>query len=105
MGRRRLLALSLAVFGTSPRAQRRPPLSLIKTVACRLSETWVEHHQRAGLAVEVRNGADITPTASHLGVPDALRSCYTAQAGNYAADGQVPAHETRGFWPASHTRQ
>lgn len=79
-------------------------MSLIKTVACRLSETRVEHLQRAELAVEVRDVADITPTASHLGIPDALRYCYTAQAGNHAADGQVPADETRGFWPASHTR-
>ena len=45
--------------------------------------------------VTVRNVADLTPTARRLGVPDALRSCHTAEIGGYAIEGHVPAADVR----------
>lgn len=38
---------------------------------------------------------DVTPIARKLGVPDALRSCHTAEIGGYFVEGHVPASDIR----------
>ena len=70
-------------------------LNVVKTAACGCCAGWVEHMKKAGFDVTVRNVADVTPTARRLGVPDALRSCHTAEIGGYAVEGHVPAADVR----------
>lgn len=70
-------------------------LNVVKTAACGCCEGWIEHMRKAGFEVSVRNVADVTPTARRLGVPDALRSCHTAEIGGYAVEGHVPAADVR----------
>ena len=49
----------------------------------------------AGFAVTVKDVPNVTPTAERLGVPDALRSCHTAEIGGYVIEGHVPAGAVR----------
>lgn len=70
-------------------------LSVTKTAACGCCRHWVDHVRKAGFTVVVRDVADVTPTARRLGVPDALRSCHSAEIGGYAVEGHVPAADIR----------
>jgi len=70
-------------------------LVVTKTAFCGCCKAWVERMKAAGFTVEVRDVADVTPTARKLGVPDDLRSCHTAQIGGYAIEGHVPAADIK----------
>lgn len=66
-----------------------------KTPWCGCCIKWVEHLQAEGFTVEVRELEDLDPVAQQLGVPDALRSCHTAEVAGYAIEGHVPASDIR----------
>lgn len=66
-----------------------------KTPWCGCCVKWVEHLQAEGFTVEVRELEDLDPVAQELGVPDALRSCHTAEVAGYAIEGHVPAADIR----------
>ena len=70
-------------------------LVVTKTAFCGCCKAWVERMKAAGFTVEVRDVADVTPTARKLGVPDDLRSCHTSQVGGYAIEGHVPAADIK----------
>jgi hypothetical protein len=70
-------------------------LLVTKTAFCGCCKAWVERMRAAGFTVEVKDVADVTPTARKLGVPDDVRSCHTAQIGGYAIEGHVPAADIK----------
>jgi len=70
-------------------------LAVTKTATCGCCGKWVEHMRKAGFTVTVRDGADVTPTAKRLGVPDKLRSCHSAEIGGYAIEGHVPVADIK----------
>jgi hypothetical protein len=70
-------------------------LLVTKTAFCGCCKVWVERMRAAGFTVEVKDVADVTPTARKLGVPDDLRSCHTSQIGGYAIEGHVPAADIK----------
>ena len=70
-------------------------LVVTKTAYCGCCKAWVERMKAAGFTVEVKDVADVTPTARKLGVPDDLRSCHTAQIGGFAIEGHVPAEDIK----------
>jgi hypothetical protein len=72
------------------------PLMLVhKTPTCGCCNAWVDHLRSAGFTVETVDVPDTGPIANRLGVPNALRSCHTAEIGGYAIEGHVPAAEIR----------
>ena len=70
-------------------------LTVTKTATCGCCGGWVEHMKKAGFTLSVRDVENVTPTAQRLGVPDALRSCHTAEIGGYAIEGHVPAADVK----------
>lgn len=70
-------------------------LTVTKSATCGCCGAWVERMRAAGFTVEVREVADVTPTARKLGVPDRLRSCHTSVADGYVVEGHVPAADIR----------
>lgn len=66
-----------------------------KTPTCGCCGLWVEHMQRAGFNVEVRNADDLTPVKTQLGVPYGKGSCHTAEIDGYFIEGHVPAEDVR----------
>jgi hypothetical protein len=70
-------------------------LLVTKTAFCGCCKVWVERMRAAGFTVEVKDVADVTPSARKLGVPDDLRSCHTSQIGGYAIEGHVPAADIK----------
>ncbi|NNC73121.1 MAG: DUF411 domain-containing protein [Sphingomonadaceae bacterium] len=72
-----------------------PPISVYKTPTCGCCNAWVDHLRAADFTVETIDVPDTTPIAGRLGVPDALRSCHTAEIDGYAIEGHVPAADIR----------
>ena len=70
-------------------------IEVAKSPYCGCCEEWVEHVRKAGFTVKVTNVDDVALIAQRLGVPDELRSCHTARAGNYVIEGHVPASDIK----------
>lgn len=66
-------------------------LVVYKRANCTCCAKWVAHLRENGLAVSVRSVSSTLPGQEKLGVPEKLRSCHTAQAGDYWIEGHVPA--------------
>lgn len=64
-----------------------------KSPTCGCCTAWVEHLEKNGLSVEVHDRYDMDQVKDQLGVPERLRSCHTAIAGNYLIEGHVPADQ------------
>lgn len=71
------------------------PIRVHKTPWCGCCDGWVAHLRRSGFQPTVVEHQDLTPIARRLGVPDALRSCHTAEVGGYFVEGHVPAADIR----------
>jgi len=66
-----------------------------KSPTCGCCASWVEHMQKAGFAVEVRNVDNLDPIKTQLGIPVGKGSCHTAQVGGYFVEGHVPAEDIK----------
>lgn len=72
------------------------PLVVVhKSPSCGCCVAWVEHMQRAGFAVEVRNVDNLDPVKTRVGVPVGKGSCHTAEVGGYFVEGHVPADDVK----------
>ncbi|MCP1289236.1 DUF411 domain-containing protein [Chromobacterium sp. S0633] len=58
---------------------------------CGCCSAWAEHMQQNGVALQIRNEADMSALKARLKVPADLRSCHTAEIGGYVFEGHVPA--------------
>ena len=91
LSRRGFLMLSAAA--TVACAARAPvkAMTVYRSPSCGCCGGWVDHLRSAGFDVTVEMMEDVTPVAARLGVPEALRSCHTAEASGYFVEGHVPA--------------
>ena len=80
---------------TSSSAASAPRMIVHKTPTCGCCGLWVEHMQRAGLQVEVRDTDDLQSVKARLGVPYGKGSCHTAEVDGYLIEGHVPADDIR----------
>lgn len=88
----RALMLSLAaLLMMGPVAAAAADVVVYKSPTCGCCSAWVTHLEQSGLTVEVHNRHDMTVVKNRLGIPDRLRSCHTAIAGDYLIEGHVPA--------------
>lgn len=106
-----LASLMVAVFGLSACTRQTPspastaasasaadmPTRLVvhKSPYCGCCGLWVEHMERAGFDVEVREVDNLGPIKQILGVPAGAGSCHTAEVGGYFVEGHVPAQEVK----------
>jgi hypothetical protein len=72
-------------------------LTVYKSPTCGCCVKWVDHLKAAGFQTVVHNESDMDEVKDNLGVPKALRSCHTAQVGQYLIEGHVPAEDIRGL--------
>lgn len=87
-----LTRMALAPIVTAlPSKRARPPMTVYKTPTCGCCKKWVEHVEKAGFKVTVKDMPDVSPVRKDLGVPAALASCHTAVVGAYLIEGHVPA--------------
>ena len=72
-----------------------PTVMVYKAPTCGCCEGWVEHLRENGWEVTVEDRNDIDQIKNLLGIPVQLRSCHTAEIGNYLVEGHVPASDIR----------
>ena len=65
-------------------------LNVYRSPYCGCCRDWVRHARESGFSIAEREMEDVTPVARKLGVPDALRSCHTAEIAGYFVEGHVP---------------
>jgi len=80
---------------TAATAAATPLIIVHKTPTCGCCSLWVEHVQRAGFTVEVRDTDDLHQVKTRLGVPLGKGSCHTAEVDGYLVEGHVPADDIR----------
>lgn len=95
MNRRLLTALFPIALLACAESAAAATLMVTKTATCGCCGQWVDHMRKAGFTVQVRDVADVTPTATRLGVPAKLRSCHSSEIGGYAIEGHVPAADVK----------
>lgn len=95
--RRTMIGLLAAVIPAAACAKpaRSGELKIFKSPYCGCCGAWVDHVKASGLRAIVQDIEDVTPMARRLGVPDAVRSCHTAEIGGYFVEGHVPAADIR----------
>jgi hypothetical protein len=62
-----------------------------KTETCGCCHLWVEHMEKNGFKVVVRNVDNLNGIKEQVGVPYGMGSCHTARVGGYFVEGHVPA--------------
>jgi hypothetical protein len=62
-----------------------------KTESCGCCHLWVEHMEKNGFKVVVRNVDNLNGIKERVGVPYGMGSCHTARVGGYFIEGHVPA--------------
>ncbi len=72
-----------------------PHMIVHKSPTCGCCGLWVEHMQRAGFSVEVRDTDDLGSIKAQLGVPSGKGSCHTAEIDGYLIEGHVPVDDIR----------
>ena len=79
----------------SASAASAPRMIVHKSPTCGCCGLWVEHMQRAGFQVEVRDTDDLRSVKARLGVQYGKGSCHTAEVDGYLIEGHVPADDIR----------
>jgi len=72
-----------------------PKITVFKTVTCGCCAKWVDHVKAAGFTTVVHEDEDMDTVKDSLGVPKDVRSCHTAQVGQYLIEGHVPAEDIK----------
>lgn len=79
-------------------SSHRPPpirITVYKSSSCGCCTKWVDHLQENGFVPAVHDEEEMNALKDRLGVPEAVRSCHTAQADGYLIEGHVPASDIR----------
>ena len=71
------------------------PITVYKSRSCGCCAKWVDHIRANGFAPVVRDEEEMDAIKDKLGVPQAVRSCHTAQVQGYLIEGHVPASDIR----------
>ena len=93
-----LVVFLLLALGASARAGHASESLIVhvkKTATCGCCVAWVEHMERAGFSLEVRDvSQDALEAFKHsMGIAKRYRSCHTARVGGYVIEGHVDARE------------
>ena len=91
--RRAALALSgaaLTAVVAAPARAAAPNILVHRNPSCSCCGVWADRLRSAGFTVEIVNEESVGQVKERLGVPAALASCHTAEAGGYVLEGHVP---------------
>lgn len=86
-----VLLLGVTVFNSSETVAA--DIVVYKNPSCGCCGKWVEHMEKAGYDVTVKNRQNLEPEKSLYGVPKKMQSCHTAVVDGYFIEGHVPASD------------
>ncbi|MGK7889180.1 MAG: DUF411 domain-containing protein [Leptolyngbyaceae cyanobacterium] len=70
-------------------------LVVFRSPTCGCCGKWIEHMQSAGFTIKDEITSDMAGVKQRYGIPEELRTCHTAIAGNYIIEGHVPAEDVQ----------
>ena len=86
-----LLGIAVTTSRVTVRADALPAMTVHKDPSCGCCRAWIEHLTAAGFTVSVVETDRVDAVKARLGIPSELASCHTAEIGDYAIEGHVPA--------------
>ena len=89
-----LTSISSGAFAQS-REPTAPEVVVYKVANCSCCKLWVNHLQKSGFSVQVRDVRDLKPIRQRVGIPERLEACHTAKVGGYFVEGHVPAEDIK----------
>lgn len=92
ISRRTLVAAALGLGLAPAFAQGKGSIEVWKDPNCGCCKDWVKHLEDNGFTVKV-NDVGSNAARSRLGIDRKFGSCHTAQVGEYAIEGHVPASD------------
>lgn len=90
-----LTAAVLVLLLSQPAHAQQTVIEVYKSPYCDCCTAWIKHLKQHGFTVKAHDVGDASEYRAKFGVPYALGSCHTAQAGGYAIEGHVPAREIK----------
>lgn len=88
---------ALGIAGCSDTSAQSIDVTLYASEDCGCCHKWADHMTTAGFKVEKHLMQDVSSKKDALLVPEALRSCHTAEVGGYVFEGHVPAGQIKRF--------
>lgn len=90
------LVATLTGAGTGPQvAPAADQVTVYRVKTCSCCSKWMDHLRSAGFGVTERIVETRDAAPARAKVPEALRSCHTAEVGGYIVEGHVPASVVR----------
>ena len=89
-----VLALGLTT-GYIRNLSGKPVMTVYKTPTCGCCSKWIEHVEKSGFEVVVKDVQRLDLTKAEYQVPGNLRSCHTAIVDGYVVEGHVPAEDVK----------
>ena len=68
----------------------KPKILMHRSPTCGCCLKWADAARKAGFDVAIEETTDILAIKQKFGVPQALHSCHTSEAGGYVVEGHVP---------------
>jgi hypothetical protein len=88
---------AMGIAGCSDASAQSIDVALYASEDCGCCHKWADHMTTAGFKVEKHLMQDVSSKKDALQVPEALRSCHTAEVGGYVFEGHVPAGQIKRF--------
>jgi len=86
---------SLPVFGLRHALAAEYRGMVFKSPTCGCCADWVNHLEKSGIRLDVKNLKSLQKIKKTLQVPRQLQSCHTGIIGNYVIEGHVPVRDIR----------
>jgi len=94
-------AIGFTVQASEPAAasavQNQSAITVYKSASCSCCTGWVEHLERNGFDVEVKNTNNINEVKMSHQVPREMASCHTALIDGFVVEGHVPASDLKNY--------
>lgn len=88
---------TLGIAGCTDASAQSIDVTLYASKDCGCCHKWADHMTTAGFKVKKHLMQDVSSKKDALLVPEALRSCHTAEVGGYVFEGHVPAGQIKRF--------
>jgi hypothetical protein len=92
-----LAVVTGATVAERPGQTKSQEMTVYKSPTCGCCGKWIEHVKAAGFQVKVVELDDLTEIKQASAIPMRLRTCHTAQVGQYVIEGHVPADVIKKF--------
>ncbi|PYQ83563.1 MAG: copper amine oxidase [Acidobacteria bacterium] len=90
-----LVAITGCTRSSEPPADPGNVVAVYKKASCGCCTAWVKYLRQAGFSVDVHELGDLGLSKKRFGIPAAMGSCHTAEAGGYFVEGHVPADDIK----------